>query len=54
MLDALSGSDEAVMTALLRNYGGLFADYQYIDESIIASQAQLTRDQCYQTLKSLE
>lgn len=53
MLDSLSGSDEAVMTALLRNYGGLFADYQYVDESIIASQAQLTRDQCYQTLKSL-
>ena len=53
MLDSLSGSDEAVMTALLRNYGGLFADYQYIDESIIAAQAQLTRDQCYQTLKSL-
>lgn len=53
MLDSLSGSDEAVMTTLLRNYGGLFADYQYIDESIIAAQAQLTRDQCYQTLKSL-
>ena len=52
-LDSLSGSDEAVMTALLRNYGGLFADYQYIDESMVAAQAELTRDQCYQTLKSL-
>lgn len=41
------------MTALLRNYGGLFADYQYIDESMVAAQAELTRDQCYQTLKSL-
>lgn len=52
-LDALSGNDEAVMTALLRNYGGLFTDYRYVDESLIASQAQLTRDQCYQVLKSL-
>ncbi len=52
-LDTLSGNDEAVMTALLRNYGGLFTDYRYVDESLIASQAQLTRDQCYQVLKSL-
>ena len=52
-LDALSGDDEAVMTALLRCYGGLFTDYRYVDESLIASQAQLTRDQCYQVLKSL-
>ena len=52
-LDSLSANDEAVMTALLRCYGGLFADYRYVDESLIASQAQLTRDQCYQVLKSL-
>ena len=52
-LDSLSGNDEAVMTALLRCYGGLFSDYSYVDESLIASQAQLTRDQCYQVLKSL-
>ncbi len=52
-LESLSGNDEAVMTALLRCYGGLFTDYRYVDESLIASQAQLTRDQCYQTLKSL-
>ncbi len=52
-LDALTGNDEAVMTALLRCYGGLFTDYRYVDESLIASQAKLTRDQCYQVLKSL-
>ena len=52
-LDSLSGNDEAVMTALLRCYGGLFSDYSYVDESLIASQAQLTRDQCYQVLKNL-
>lgn len=52
-LDALSGNDEAVMTAMLRCYGGLFTDYRYVDESLIASQAKLTRDQCYQVLKSL-
>ncbi len=52
-LDALTGNDEAVMTALLRCYGGLFTDYRYVDESLIAAQAKLTRDQCYQVLKSL-
>lgn len=52
-LDSLSGNDEAVMTALLRCYGGLFTDYRYVDESLIASQAQLSRDQCYQVMKSL-
>lgn len=52
-LDNLAGSDEAVMTVLLRNYGGLFTDYRFVDEALVAAQAQLTRDQCYQVLKSL-
>lgn len=52
-LDTLSKDEDAVMTALLRCYGGLFTDYEYIDEALIASQAKLERDHCYFVLKSL-
>ena len=52
-LDSLTANENAVIDALLRCYGGLFTDYQYIDESLIASMAKLTPDQCYQTLKGL-
>lgn len=45
--------EEAVITAILRNYGGLFTDYHYIDEALIASQAGLDRNATYQILKSL-
>lgn len=53
-LDSLTENEESVMTALLRCYGGLFTDYEYIDEPLIASQARLTNDQCYHVLKSLD
>lgn len=52
-LDEVSRTEEAVITALLRNYGGLFTDYTYIDLQRIAHDAHLTPDQTYQTLKSL-
>jgi ATP-dependent DNA helicase RecQ len=42
-----------VITALLRNYGGLFTDYNYIDEGFIASQTALQPQQLYLILKSL-
>ena len=45
--------EEAAITALLRNYGGLFTDYVYIDESLIAQQSGLTPHQLYYVLKSL-
>ena len=41
------------MVALLRNYGGLFADFGYIDESIVAQQAGMTPHEAYDTLTSL-
>ncbi|MBQ1982242.1 MAG: hypothetical protein II229_03355, partial [Clostridia bacterium] len=37
-----SPTEEKVVVALLRNYSGLFCDYNYIDESFIASQCGLT------------
>ncbi len=45
--------EEAVITALLRNYGGLFTDYVYIDEALVAMQAGTGRQQTYQILKTL-
>jgi ATP-dependent DNA helicase RecQ len=46
-------NEEKVITALLRNYGGLFVDYNFIDESFIASQCGLQPQQVYLILKSL-
>ena len=52
-LNELSDYENAVITALLRNYGGLFTDYGYIDESYLAVSARLDRNQVYQVLKVL-
>ena len=52
-LENTSPNEEKIITALLRNYGGLFTAYNYIDESFIAMQTQLQPHQVYMTLKSL-
>ena len=52
-LEGNSPNEDKVITALLRNYGGLFVDYNYIDESFIASQCGLQPQQVYLILKSL-
>ena len=52
-LHQVSPDEERVIVSLLRNYGGLFADYGYIDEGIVARQAGLTQPQTYDILKSL-
>lgn len=46
-------NEDRVITALLRNYGGLFVDYNFIDESFIASQCALQPQQVYLILKGL-
>ena len=46
-------NEEKVITTLLRNYGGLFTDYNYIDEAFLASQCGLQPHQVYMVLKSL-
>jgi ATP-dependent DNA helicase RecQ len=51
-LHDLKGSEEIVLEALLRTYTGLFSDYGYIDESIIAGKAGISRQQVYNILKS--
>ena len=52
-LDQLAPSQDAVVTTLLRSYGSLFVDLTYIDETMIARQAELTIQQVYFALKSL-
>lgn len=46
-------NEEKVVTALLRNYSGLFVDFSYIDEALIAHETGLTRPVVYETLKRL-
>ena len=53
MLDQLAPNQDAVVTALLRSYGSLFVDLTYIDEALIARQAELSIQQVYFALKSL-
>ncbi len=52
-LDSLTNQENAVVISLLRNYGGLFSDYSYIDESLIALQAGLDMPDLYVLLKGL-
>ena len=52
----LHGNDpqeDAIIVALLRNYTGLFQEYQYIDEGLLAQQCGLSRPQVYLLLYSL-
>ena len=52
-LENVTPNEEKVITALLRNYGGLFVDYNFIDEGFIASQCSLQPQQLYMILKNL-
>ena len=52
-LQETSPHEEKVITALLRCYGGLFTDYVYITESLIALQSGITPEQVYLNLKAL-
>ncbi len=53
LLENLSTSEDTVITTLLRTYGGLFTDFCYIDEHMLAHQAGLTIQQVYFSLKNL-
>ena len=52
-LYSTSPNEEAVITAALREYSGLFIDYRYIEESRLAQLTGLTPQQVYLILKSL-
>ena len=49
----LSPDEDAVVTALLRSYGGLFVDFVYINEAMLAQRTGLGRQQVYQILTAL-
>ncbi len=49
----LAPVEEKVLNALLRNYGGLFADYVFIDELTVAQFAGLDQNTVYNALKAL-
>ena len=53
LLENLSDNEDNIITTMLRNYGGLFTDFAYIDETLIAHQAGLTIQQVYFGLKNL-
>ena len=46
-------TEDKVIVALLRSYSGLFVDYKYIDESLIAKLTELSVVDVYLTLKLL-
>ena len=48
-----SPQEERVLVTLLRNYGGLFADFVYIDDNDVARQCNLTLSDLHQVLLSL-
>lgn len=52
-LNALSEKEDQIITQLLRDYGGLFTDFIYIDESLIAHKTGLSRQVVYLILKNL-
>ncbi|MCR5270950.1 MAG: RecQ family ATP-dependent DNA helicase [Prevotella sp.] len=48
-----SKEEDTLIIALLRNYSGLFNDFQYIDEAFVAQQANMTVPMVYLLLKGL-
>lgn len=53
LLENLHANEENVITTMLRIYGGLFTDFVYIDETLIAQKAELSIQQVYFALKNL-
>ena len=49
----LSADEDRLIVTLLRNYGGLFADFGYIDETLISQQCGLRPADLHEVLKSL-
>lgn len=53
LLKNVTPNEDHVIITLLRNYSGLFTDFQYIDESFLASQNDLSLTEVYLILKGL-
>ena len=48
-----SPESESVIQALLRNYGGIFTDYTFIDEQVLADYCGMSREHIVEILKGL-
>lgn len=52
-LDGMGREADELILAILRSYTGIFTDYAYIDEELMAQRTQLTREQVYNLLKMM-
>ena len=52
-LESLTDNEDRLIVTLLRNYGGLFADFGYIDEALISQQCGLRPIELHEVFKSL-
>lgn len=52
-IPSASENEERLLNMLLRTYSGLFTDYAYIDDELLAHRAGLTRQQVYLIFKNL-
>lgn len=50
---SLDREEESVFNVILRSYTGLFADFVYINESVIARRAEVSEQRVYETLLKL-
>lgn len=50
LFNALDARSEPVFVSLFRNYGGIFVDYVFIDEDLVASESGLSADDVYHCL----
>lgn len=48
-----SNEEDKIVIALLRTYGGLFCDYCYIEESLLAQETELAVNDVHNALKTL-
>ena len=48
LFHSLYPSDERLILAILRHYGGIFVDYVYIDEDLLSGETGKTTDEIYQ------
>lgn len=48
-----SPAEDKVIVSLLRNYSGLFSDYNFIDEGFVAGECGITSHEVYEALKAL-
>ena len=52
--EMLTESQEALLHAVLRSYSGLFSQFVYINEEVMAKRVGMTREQVYQNLVQLD